>query len=162
MTTQTIDTAERIAAKLGMSSRTVKAAYSINTDDPVMPFITEISSAYTNNTGDLMMCGHVDYLLRTASMLVCGDEKRKVVEFKPGREFFLADMYWLPPDGDPIGPMAFEATCSLHGDGTLLKVRQSGCDETSERWSRYYEIISTGWTLALAALKKHLEEKWHP
>ena len=80
----TIDTAERIAAKLGMSSRTVKAAYSINTDDPVMPFITEISSAYTNNTGDLMMCGHVDYLLRTASMLVCGDEKRKVVEFKPG------------------------------------------------------------------------------
>ena len=31
-----------------------------------------------------MMCGHVDYLLRTASQLVCGDEKRKVVEFKPG------------------------------------------------------------------------------
>ena len=68
----------------------------------------------------------------------------------------------VEPDGDPLGPMAFEATCSLHGDGTLLKVRQSGCDETSERWSRYYEIISTGWTLALAALKKHLEEKWHP
>ncbi|MNC94418.1 hypothetical protein D3C83_112650 [compost metagenome] len=31
-----------------------------------------------------MMCGHVDYLLRSASALVSGDEKRKVVEFKPG------------------------------------------------------------------------------
>ena len=37
-----------------------------------------------------------------------------VMEFKPGREFFLADMYWLPPDGDPIGPMALEVTCSRH------------------------------------------------
>jgi hypothetical protein len=30
------------------------------------------------------MCGHVDYLLRSASRLVCGDERGKVVEFKPG------------------------------------------------------------------------------
>jgi uncharacterized protein YndB with AHSA1/START domain len=22
-----------------------------------------------------------------------------VIEFKPGREFFLADLFWLPPDG---------------------------------------------------------------
>ncbi len=36
-----------------------------------------------------------------------------VIEFKPGREFFIADWYWLPPDGDPVGPMAFEATCTL-------------------------------------------------
>src|SRR5687768_584175 len=45
-----------------------------------------------------------------------------VMEFKPGREFFLADVHWLPPDGDPIGPMAIEATCSLHPNGTLLHV----------------------------------------
>ena len=76
----TIDTAERIAAKLGAADKTVKTAYPINTDDPVAPFIDEIKSA----RGDIMMCGHVDYLLRTASKLVCGDEKRKVVEFKPG------------------------------------------------------------------------------
>jgi hypothetical protein len=67
-------------------------------------------------------------------------------------------MYWLPPDGDPIGPMALEASCSLHGDGTLLHVRQSGCDDTSARWTRYYDIISTGWSLALESMKKHLEE----
>jgi len=76
----TIDTAERIAAKLGMENRTAQAAYPINTDDPVAPFMAEIAAT----KGDIMMCGHVDYLLRSASQLVCGDEKRKVVEFKPG------------------------------------------------------------------------------
>jgi phosphohistidine phosphatase len=76
----TIDTAERIAARLGMENRTAKAAYPINTDDPVAPFMAEIAAT----KGDIMMCGHVDYLLRSASQLVCGDEKRKVVEFKPG------------------------------------------------------------------------------
>ena len=78
----TIDTAERIAAKLGMPERAAKAAYPINTDDPVAPFIAQIQSA----SGDVMMCGHVDYLLRTASKLVCGDESCKVVEFKPGND----------------------------------------------------------------------------
>ena len=76
----TIDTAERIAARLGLEDRTAKAAYPINTGDPVAPFAAEIAAA----GGDIMMCGHVDYLLRAASRLVCGDEKRKVVEFKPG------------------------------------------------------------------------------
>lgn len=75
-----IDTAKHIAAELGLKDRAVKAAYPINTGDPVAPFLGEISTA----GGDVMMCGHVDYLLRTASRLVCGDESRKVVEFKPG------------------------------------------------------------------------------
>ena len=76
----TIDTAERIAAKLGAENKTARTAYPINTGDPVAPFLAEIAAA----GGDIMMCGHVDYLLRAASQLVCGDESRKVVEFKPG------------------------------------------------------------------------------
>ena len=76
----TIDTAQRIAAKLGMEDRAVKANYPINTDDAVAPFVDEIKSA----KGDLMMCGHIDYLLRSAARLLCGNEKKKVVEFKPG------------------------------------------------------------------------------
>ena len=76
----TIDTAERIAARMGLEGKTAKTAYPINTGDPVAPFVAEIEKTQ----GDVMMCGHVDYLLRTASALVCGDEKRKVVEFKPG------------------------------------------------------------------------------
>lgn len=76
----TIDTAERIAAGLGMERRTARAAYPINTGDALEPFLDEIDAC----DGDLMMCGHVDYLVRAASRLVCGDEACKVVEFKPG------------------------------------------------------------------------------
>jgi hypothetical protein len=56
---------------------------------------------------------------------------------------FIADAYWLPPDGDPIGPMALGATCTPHGEGTQLRVRQAGCEE-SQRWSRYYEVLAAG------------------
>ena len=57
--------------------------------------------------------------------------------------------------------MALEASCSLHNDGTLLHVRQSGC-ESSQRWERYYDVISTGWMLALESLKRYLEDRWKP
>lgn len=80
-----------------------------------------------------------------------------VMEYKRGREFFLADAYWLPPDGDPIGPMALEATCSKHAWGAELHVRQSGFEE-SARWRRYYEVITPGWMRALDSLKAYLEE----
>jgi phosphohistidine phosphatase len=76
----TVDTAKRIAAKLGAEDKTAQAAYPVNTGDPLAPFVAEIAAA----KGDIMMCGHVDYLLRSAAFLVCGDETRKVVEFKPG------------------------------------------------------------------------------
>lgn len=83
-----------------------------------------------------------------------------VMEFRPGREFFVAELYWLPPEGDPIGPMALEATCRQQGEQTLLQLRQSGCDASSERWSRFYDIVSENWVRALEALKRHLEERW--
>lgn len=79
-----------------------------------------------------------------------------VMEYKPGREFFLADVWWLPPDGDPIGPMAVEATCSPQSGGTLLHIRQSGY-EASPRWKRYYEVITPGWSRALQSMKDYLE-----
>ena len=34
-----------------------------------------------------------------------------VIDVRLGREFFLADAYWMPPEGDPIGPMAVHVTC---------------------------------------------------
>jgi uncharacterized protein YndB with AHSA1/START domain len=83
-----------------------------------------------------------------------------VIEFKAGREFFIADAYWLPPDGEPIGPMALEATCTLLGERTVLKVRQSGW-ESAPRWSRYYDLIATGFTLALDELKRYVESHWN-
>ena len=83
-----------------------------------------------------------------------------VMDFAAGREFFVAELYWHPPDGDPIGPMALEVTCIYKGPFTTeLHVRQSGCDPASPRWLRYYDVMQSGWSVALAALKKHLEKR---
>lgn len=76
----TRETAERIAAALGVEDRTAVADYPIGAGDPIAPFMKEISES----DGDIMMAGHVDYLLRSASKLLCGDESIRVVEFKPG------------------------------------------------------------------------------
>jgi uncharacterized protein YndB with AHSA1/START domain len=83
-----------------------------------------------------------------------------VVDFKAGQEFFVAELYWHPPDGDPIGPMALEATCRLDGAVSLLRVRQSGYDKNSPRWTRYYDVIAARWETSLAALKGYLESRW--
>jgi uncharacterized protein YndB with AHSA1/START domain len=79
-----------------------------------------------------------------------------VVQFQAAERFFVADAYWLPPDGDPIGPMALEVTCTPLLDGTHVRVTQSGFEE-SARWRRYYEIVERGWRRALATLKSLLE-----
>jgi hypothetical protein len=79
-----------------------------------------------------------------------------VMDFRPGREFFVAEAYWLPPDGEPIGPMALAASCTDLGGRVVLRVRQSG-GESSRRWSRYYELLGTHMTSALGELKAHVE-----
>jgi uncharacterized protein YndB with AHSA1/START domain len=81
-----------------------------------------------------------------------------VMQFESGRSFFVADAFWLPPDGDPIGPMALEVTCSSEdrGAATRLHVTQTGCED-SLRWRRYYEVIASGWESALVSLKALLE-----
>ncbi len=81
-----------------------------------------------------------------------------VIDVRPGREFFLADVYWMPPDGDPIGPMALHVTCEPMGGSTRVRVHQSGCDD-SPRWRRYYRVMGARWTEGLARLKRALEDK---
>jgi len=76
----TLETAERIAAAMGANGKTAVADYPIATGHPTEPFMTEI----TDGGGDIMMVGHSDYLLRSASKLWCGDEDVRVIEFKPG------------------------------------------------------------------------------
>jgi uncharacterized protein YndB with AHSA1/START domain len=84
-----------------------------------------------------------------------------VMQFQADHGFFVADAFWLPPDGEPIGPMAFEVVCTpADGDGrsaTHVHVTQRGYEE-SARWRRYYEIIGFGWERALASLKSLLEK----
>jgi uncharacterized protein YndB with AHSA1/START domain len=80
-----------------------------------------------------------------------------IVQFHPGQGFFVADAFWLPPDGDPIGPMALEVTLRTEATGaTRVRVTQSGFEE-SARWRRYYEVIGFGWEHALTSLKSLLE-----
>jgi uncharacterized protein YndB with AHSA1/START domain len=80
-----------------------------------------------------------------------------VMEYDQGRGFLVADAFWLPPDGDPIGPMALEVAVHPEPGGTThLRVVQRGFEE-SERWRRYYNVITHGWERALASLKSLLE-----
>ena len=91
-----------------------------------------------------------------------------VMQFDPGRGFLVADAFWLPPDSDPIGPMALEVTCSpVTSSGgvsmpsaeiaTEIHVVQSGFEDGG-RWQRYYELMGTGWERALNSLKMLLEK----
>ena len=84
-----------------------------------------------------------------------------VMEYKPDREFFVAEAFWLPPDGNPIGPMALEVTCepqrTKNPQITLRQGRRSAASEDGDRWKRYYEVIAPGWERALQSLKRYLE-----
>jgi len=107
-----------------------------------------------------------------------------VMDFKGGRSFFVADAYWIPPNGMPVGPMSLEVTCTPQsrfqaimdavkkrlpppaaGSGdeeaastgqTVLRVVQRGYEE-SERWHRYYEVLGADVPAALDRLKEYLE-----
>jgi uncharacterized protein YndB with AHSA1/START domain len=81
-----------------------------------------------------------------------------VVECRQGEGFLVADALWLPPDGEPIGPMALRVTFLPEGQGsTRVRVTQTGFEE-SARWRRYYEVVGLGWQHALASLKSLLEK----
>jgi uncharacterized protein YndB with AHSA1/START domain len=80
-----------------------------------------------------------------------------VMQYDAGRGFFVADAFWLPPDGEPIGPMALTVTVDAEPGGmSRVHVVQRGFEE-SERWRRYYDVIAYGWERALASLKALLE-----
>jgi uncharacterized protein YndB with AHSA1/START domain len=80
-----------------------------------------------------------------------------VMEYVAGRELFVGEAWWHPPDGDSIGPMSLEVSCRMDGPACRLRVHQSGFEE-SVRWRRYYEVIGRGWISSLAALKRYVED----
>ena len=83
-----------------------------------------------------------------------------VIDFRANASFFLAEVYWQPPDGDPIGPMALEVHCRPHGNGrqTMLTVKQSGEGE-GPRFERYFSIMKRGWEGALAEMKSYIDRE---
>jgi uncharacterized protein YndB with AHSA1/START domain len=83
-----------------------------------------------------------------------------IIDYRPNAAFFLAEAFWQPPDGDPIGPMALEVQARPHGNGraTMLTVRQSGEGE-GPRWQRYFHIMGHGWEGALQELKDYMDRE---
>ena len=83
-----------------------------------------------------------------------------IIDFRPNAAFFLAEAFWQPPDGDPIGPMALEVQARPHGNGrsTMLTVRQSG-EIDGPRWERYFQIMSRGWDGALQEMKDYMDRE---
>jgi uncharacterized protein YndB with AHSA1/START domain len=79
-----------------------------------------------------------------------------VVDARSGREFLVADSWWIPPEGHPIGPMALHVRFGAEDGGCRLQVRQDGY-EPSPRWRRYYAIVTRSWQISLAALKRYAE-----
>lgn len=84
-----------------------------------------------------------------------------VLDYTPDRALFVADVYWQPPAGEPLGPMALEVLCQPDVDPqhTRVTVRQSASDD-GPRWQRYFALTERGWTTALATLKDYLENEW--
>lgn len=79
-----------------------------------------------------------------------------VLDVRPSQSFFVADAYWIPPDGDPIGPMALDVTLTLSGASTVVRYQQTGCDD-SPRWHRYYAVVEAGIAASLGRLKAYVE-----
>lgn len=83
-----------------------------------------------------------------------------IIDYRANAAFFVAEAYWQPPDGEPIGPMALEVHCRPHGNGrsTMVSVRQSGQGE-GPRWQRYFEIMGHGWEGALQEMKDYMDKE---
>jgi hypothetical protein len=84
-----------------------------------------------------------------------------VMHVEATRGFFVADLFWLPPVGAVVGPMALEIACRLGvtAEGlpcTKVRVTQGGFEESS-RWRRYYELAQSEWQKQLESLKHYLE-----
>jgi uncharacterized protein YndB with AHSA1/START domain len=81
-----------------------------------------------------------------------------VMDVSPGVSFFVADLYYQPPNGHTIGPMALnvQARPLDSGRSTELAVRLSADDE-GPLSQRYFAIMGNGWDRALEALQVHLE-----
>jgi uncharacterized protein YndB with AHSA1/START domain len=85
-----------------------------------------------------------------------------VMHIEPNDHIFLADAFWLPPDGGPLGPLAvqitFTPTATPDGaSSTLVRVVMTGFDD-GVRWRRYLSLATTQWQKALGVLKMLLEK----
>ena len=78
--TRAKQTAEIIAGGLNISDLTVQAVQGLNPNDDVRAWAERISQ----ETRDLMMVGHLPFLEKLTSLVLCGDENARLVLFRYG------------------------------------------------------------------------------
>jgi uncharacterized protein YndB with AHSA1/START domain len=86
-----------------------------------------------------------------------------VMQVAPNDHLFLADAFWLPPDGGPLGPLAAHIDLTFastpEGDpATHVRVLITGFDD-GVRWKRYLGLSRSEWRENLDALKNMLENR---
>jgi uncharacterized protein YndB with AHSA1/START domain len=83
-----------------------------------------------------------------------------VMQIEANDHVFLADAFWLPPDGGPLGPFAMQITFTQAAAqegarSTVVRVVMTGFDD-GPRWQRYLEHATVHWQMALSTLKSLL------
>jgi phosphohistidine phosphatase len=78
--TRAKQTAEIIVSGLKISDTTIEAVQGLNPNDDVKPWAERISK----ETEDLMIVGHLPFLDKLASLLLCGNENAQVIMFRYG------------------------------------------------------------------------------
>ncbi len=73
-------TAEIIARNLQIPGPSVQAMEGLNPNDRVLPWEVRVSQ----ESEDLMIVGHLPFLEKLASLLLCGEENARVVLFRYG------------------------------------------------------------------------------
>ncbi len=73
-------TAEIIASALTISASLVQPAQGLNPNDDVRPWAERISEEME----DFMLVGHLPFLEKLTSFLLCGDERARLVSFRYG------------------------------------------------------------------------------
>jgi len=79
-----------------------------------------------------------------------------VIDIRAARELFVADAYWQPPAGDPLGPMSIRVACAVAPVGTTLDIEMAGGAE-GPRWDRWFEVVRRDLPLAIDELRRWLE-----
>jgi hypothetical protein len=85
-----------------------------------------------------------------------GELRGTVMEFRPGREFFVAEMFWTRDGATPVGPMALEASCAVEELATVLTVRYGAADDAAG-WPLHCHELARMVPREMAALKAYLE-----
>ena len=65
--------------------------------------------------------------------------------------------YWIPRDGEPVGPFVWMVDLIGKINQSVVRVEQSGF-QAGEAGDRFHRQFSAGWPIWLESLQKHLQE----